>query len=409
MSKVLKGSFELMKQLNIAAVLNVIKNNGSLSRADIAKLTGLTAASISNITKQLIENNYLIERGMGESSGGRPPIILELNPDARYVIGVNIGVGSIDVVITNLTGNILLGKEVTVPVNESSKDIVLEKLIKLINEVKVCSKIDSDKIIGIGFAMHGVVNVKTGVSEYAPYYNWINVNLKDELQSRFDYPIFIDNDVRAMAIGESWFGVAKDISNFVIINVSNGVGAGIIIDNKLYYGVNYSAGEIGHIVVDVDGTKCNCGNYGCLETVVSNNNIVKKAIKTIKQGSDSLLINLKDNIEELTIDDICKAAEVNDEVAVAVLREASRYLGIGISNLINILNPQKIVVVGDIFEVNQHVIETLKETVNKRSMKLPNKNIGIIKSDLGKEAAVIGAASLVIRELFNGNEYLFNT
>lgn len=398
-----------MKQLNISAVLNVIKNNGGLSRADIAKLTGLTPASISNISKQLIESKYLVERGMGESSGGRPPIILELNPEARYVIGVNIGVGSIQVVVTDLGAKIICRDEMLVPVSKGSKDLVIKDLVKLINEVLVSSNIDSEKVLGVGIAMHGIVNTDTGISEYAPYYNWVNVNLKEELQSILKYPVFIDNDVRAMAIGESWFGSAKDISNFVMINVSNGVGAGIIIENKPYYGVDFSAGEIGHIVVDVDGAKCNCGNYGCLETVVSNNSIVKKAIKAIKQGSNSLLIDIKENIEDLTIDDICKGASLNDDVSMYVLKEAARYLGMGISNLVNILNPRNVVVVGEIFEDTQYVIEALREIVDKRSMKLPNKSIRITKSVLGKEAAVIGAATLVIKELFSGNEDLFNS
>lgn len=409
MSKVLKGSFELMKQLNISAVLSIIKDKGSLSRADIAKLTGLTPASISNISKNLIENDYLIERGMGESSGGRPPIILELNLNARYVVGVNIGVGIIEVVITNLGAEIIYREERLIPEDKNDKNIVFTQLVKLINKVIDKSNVKSNKILGVGVAMHGVVNANAGVSEYAPYYNWININLKEELEDRLKYPIFIDNDVRAMAIGESWFGSSKDISNFVIINVSNGVGAGIIIDNKPYYGVSFGAGEIGHIVVDVDGTKCNCGNYGCLETVVSNNNIIKKAVKIIKQGSHSILTNIEEDIEKLTIEHICRAAALEDEVAIAVLKEASRYLGIGISNLINILNPQRIVLVGEIFENNQYVTESLKVIVDKRSMNLPNKIINVMKSTLGKEAAVIGAVTLVIRELFNGNENLFNT
>jgi predicted NBD/HSP70 family sugar kinase len=409
MSKILKGSFELMKQLNISAVLNVIKNNGGLSRADIAKLTGLTPASISNISKQLIESKYLVERGMGESSGGRPPIILELNPDARYVIGVNIGVGSIEVVVTDLGAKIICRDEMLVLASKRSKELVIKNLVKLINEVLMSSNIDSEKVLGVGIAMHGIVNTDNGISKYAPYYNWVNVNLKEELQSILKYPVFIDNDVRAMAIGESWFGSAKDINNFVMINVSNGVGAGIIIENKPYYGVDFSAGEIGHIVVDVDGAKCNCGNYGCLETVVSNDSIVKKAIKAIKQGSNSLLINFKENIEDLTIDDICKGASLNDDVSIYVLKEAARYLGMGISNLVNILNPRNVVVVGEIFEDTLYVIEALKEIVDKRSMRVPNKNIRITKSVLGKEAAVIGAATLVIKELFSGNEALFNS
>lgn len=389
-----------MKQLNISAVLNVIKNNGSLSRADIAKLTGLTPASVSNITKQLIEDEYLMERGMGESSGGRPPIILELNPEARYVIGVNIGVGTIEVVMTNLSAEILFRDQLMIPMDKCNEEIVLKELVKIINKVVAKSNIDSNRILGVGVAMHGIVNVATGVSEYAPYYNWVNINIKDKLQGELQYPVMIDNDVRAMAIGESWFGSAKDIDNFVMINVSNGVGAGIIINNKPYYGIDYGSGEIGHIVVDVDGAKCNCGNYGCLETVVSNNNIVKRAIRAIKQGSSSLLANLKEDIEDLTIRDICKGATLEDEVSIYVLKEAARYLGIGISNLVNILSPRNVVLVGDIFEGSEYVIETLNEIVHKRSMRLPKKNIRITKSSLGAEAAVIGAATLVIKELF---------
>ena len=239
MSKILRGSFELMKQLNVSAVLKVIKDNGSLSRAEIAKLTGLTPASVTNITKFLIEDNFLIESKIGESSGGRPPIILEFNPNARYVIGVGIGVGVIDVVITNLSANIIIKKTMRIEDERDDYDLVFRKLVNLINEVVQTSK-------------------------------------KEKLEEELGLTVYVDNDVRAMALGESWFGATKDIANFVTLNISNGIGAGIIINNTPYYGVNFSAGEIGHIVVEADGDKCNCGNYGCLETVASNNNIIRK-------------------------------------------------------------------------------------------------------------------------------------
>ena len=157
MSKIVRGSFELMKQLNVSAVLKVIKDNGSLSRADIAKLTGLTPASVTNITKFLIEDNFLVESKIGESSGGRPPIILELNPNARYVIGVGIGVGVIDVVITNLSANIIIKKSMIVEDERYDYDLVFSKLVNLINEVVCSSKIYKDKILGVGVALHGIV------------------------------------------------------------------------------------------------------------------------------------------------------------------------------------------------------------------------------------------------------------
>ena len=402
MNKVVRGSFELMKQLNVSAVLKVIRDNGSVSRADVAKITGLTPASVTNITKMLIEDEYLVECKVGQSSGGRPPIMLELNPNARYVIGISIGVGMIDVVITNLSAEIILKKSIEINEERYDYDFVFKELVKLINEVIECSKIEKEKILGAGVALHGIVNARTGMSIYSPYYGWKEINIKEALENELNLGVYVDNDVRAMALGESWFGITKDISNFVTLNISNGIGAGIIINNKPYYGVDFSAGEIGHIVVEGDGDKCNCGNYGCLETVASNNNITKKAIKLIKQGTNSVLKELKADINQLTIEDISEAAKLEDELAISIIKEAARYIGIAITNLINILNPTSIVVVGEIFENTFYAIETLNEIVKNRGMKLSSENVRIIKSMLGRDAAVVGATTLVIQEIFNG-------
>lgn len=402
MNKVVRGSFELMKQLNVSAVLKVIRDNGSLSRADVAKITGLTPASVTNITKMLIEDEYLVECKVGQSSGGRPPIMLELNPNARYVIGISIGVGMIDVVITNLSAEIILKKSIEINEERYDYDFVFKELVKLINEVIECSKIEKEKILGAGVALHGIVNARTGMSIYSPYYGWKEINIKEALENELNLGVYVDNDVRAMALGESWFGITKDISNFVTLNISNGIGAGIIINNKPYYGVDFSAGEIGHIVVEGDGDKCNCGNYGCLEIVASNNNITKKAIKLIKQGTNSVLKELKADINQLTIEDISEAAKLEDELAISIIKEAARYIGIAITNLINILNPTSIVVVGEIFENTFYAIETLNEIVKNRGMKLSSENVRIIKSMLGRDAAVVGATTLVIQEIFNG-------
>lgn len=404
MNEVIRGSFELMKQLNISAVLKAVMSEGPISRADIAKRTGLTPASVTNITKVLIENGYLNQLGIGESSGGRPPIILEINPNARYIIGVSIGVGRIEAVISNIAAEIVYRKEIIIGKNQKDKEIVFPKLIKLINEVIDTSEITEEKIIGIGIAMHGIVNSDTGISEYSPFYKWTDVNIKSELSNEFSYPIFIDNDVRAMALAESHFGVSKGVSNFIIINVSNGIGAGIIINNAPYYGVSYSAGEIGHIFVDSNGDKCECGNYGCLETVASNSNIVKKTIKLLKQGSKSILQQSRADINDIDINDICLAANEQDSLAIEVLREASRYIGIAVANLVNILNPTDIVVVGEIFEQTSFAMDNLEYIVKSKSLKMPSEKVRIVKSKLSKDAAAIGAVTLVIQEIFKGDK-----
>ena len=406
MNKVVKGSFELMKKLNVEAILKVIKEYGRLSRADIAKLTGLTPASVTNITKILIESDYLIERGIGESSGGRPPILLEINIKARYVIGVSIGVGNIEVALTDLGANIRLKKSLNIDERNTDEENVFIYLINLINEVLEISEVDRRKIAGIGVAMHGIVNPILGISQYAPYYKWKNINIKSILEEKFDYPVFVDNDVRAIALGESLFGVAKGIENFIEINISNGIGAGIIIDNKPYYGMDYSAGEIGHIVVEQDGALCKCGNYGCLESVASNKSIERRVIRSIKQGISSSLVDDIEDIEKITIKDILIAALKGDELSNVVLKEASRYIGVGISSLVTILNPKLIVMVGDIFDENKIMIETLSETVKKRGLSISNENLKILKSSLGQNASVIGATALAIQEVFKGKEFM---
>lgn len=407
MSKVVKGSFELMKKLNIAAILKVLRTRGKMSRAEIAAVTGLTPASVTNITKFLMNAEYLNEIGIGESSGGRPPVILELNPEARYAIGVELGVGVIEVVIANLQARIITKKSAEIPDTEETKEYstVLSKLFSMIEEVMKESGIDRQKIMGIGMAIHGVVNAFAGVSEFAPYYNWKKVEISKELYERFGYPVYIDNDVRAMALGESWFGNARGVDNFITVNISNGIGAGIIIDNKPYYGVDFSAGEIGHIVVDMDGPKCNCGNYGCLESIASNRSLIKKAVRLVKQGTETKISKNKSNVEEITIDDICEAANSGDEIAIMLLKEAGRYLGLAISNLVNTLNPMQVVMVGEIVFTNDYVLESIKATVKKAGFKLPAQKVKILQSSLGGNAAVIGAVTLVLQEIFNGKEF----
>lgn len=411
MNKVLKGSFELMKQLNIAAVLKVLRTGIRMSRAEIAEITGLTPASVTNITKFLISEGYLNETGIGESSGGRPPVILELNPEARYIIGAELGVGVIEVVITNLDAKIISKKKIEIQddADEKTYSKVLKKMINMIKEVIEESGVDKDKIMGIGMAVHGIVNTATGISEFAPYYNWRKAPISQDIKEAFGYPVYIDNDVRAMALGESWFGSSKGIDNFITINISNGIGAGIIIDNKPYYGVDYSAGEIGHIVVDADGPKCNCGNYGCLESMASNKSLVKKAIRIIKQGAETMIIKDKEDVEEITIKDICNAANAGDEAAITLLKEAGRYIGLVISNLVNTLNPTQVVMVGETMLTNEYALESIKATVKKVGFELPAQRTKILQSTLGDNAAVIGAVTLVLQEVFNGKEFSENT
>lgn len=403
MTKPMKGSFALMKQLNISAILEVLRIKRRISRAEIAQITGLTPASVTNITKELMKSGFVQETGIGESSGGRPPVILELNPDAGYVVGVNFGPGIIEAVVTNLDAKIMVKKACSV--DTGTQQYVIGIVEDLIADVIKDKKVPEDSIIGIGLAIHGITNIHTGVLEFAPYYQWRGVRIKDIIEEKFGYPVFIENDVRAMALAESWFGVARGIPNFITVSIANGVGAGIIMNGKPYYGVDYSAGEIGHIVVEPDGPKCTCGNYGCLESLASDISLIKKAVKMIRQGAKTKIIELcNGNEENINIETIVEAAKQGDNLAVSIIEEAGRYIGITVSNLVNILNPNQFVLVGDITNAGSILIESIKATVRKVALEYPAKNIKIVNSALKKDAPVIGGATLVLQEIFKGEE-----
>lgn len=392
----LRGSFKLMKQLNIAMVLDVIKSKGPISRSEIAELTKLTPATISNISKDLLNIDFIRESSLGESTGGRPPVMLELNPDAAFVIGINLAPGVIEGVITNIEGKIL--RKTVVKLGKVEAVVVVNNLKEIIREMIIDFGVEKSKIIGIGMAVHGIVNSKTGISEYAPFYDWKNLNLKKIIESEFKIPVHIDNDVNAIALGESWFGIAKSVSNFATVFVGNGVGSGIIIGNSPYYGVGYSSGEIGHIVVEYNGPLCSCGNHGCLESLISDMNMLDKYKKLVREEK----IREKKEIDSLLISDVYIKANEGNEYAVAMVEEAGKYLGIAIANLINILNPTLVVVAGEITIASDLVIRKISETVNKFALKTIAEKTVIKPSALENNAASLGAVSLILKDFFEG-------
>ena len=400
-----KINFELMKQANVSLIMECIREKGSISRADIAQITGLTPASVSKITKDLIEQNLIKENGYGQSSGGRPPVLLELNASAGYIIGVDLGPEILEVIITDLEADLLISNHEDL--DNLEQDYVLNELIDLIHLTIKESEINKEELIGIGMAVHGLVNSETGISLFAPHYHWREVPIKELIEEEFKLPTFIDNDVRTMALGERWFGKAQNFDNFITVNVSNGIGSGIVIDGELYQGSNYSAGEIGHIVVDNDGPQCSCGNYGCLESLASNPMIVKRAQKLIKQGAQTKICSLVDgDLEAITAADISKAANQGDEVAQEVLKETGRYLGIGLAYLINILNPELIIVVGEIIKSKDYIFKYIEEVIESKALEVPAQQVNIAATDLGEQAATIGGVTLVLKELFAGPELL---
>lgn len=393
MANHLVGSFQLMKSLNKTLILNVIRTDGPISRAEIAKKTNLTPPTVTNIVSELISSGLVIERNLGEFKGGRKPIMLTINTSAFHVVGVDVGSRQISIVVTDLNASVFESHQVDLPhpLSEGRFMTLLKNGIRTVMD----KPLKEGSIVGIGIGMHGLVNPDKGVAIFAPNLNLRNMALREQLEAEFHVPVEVDNDVRAMALGESWFGNGRGIDNFICVNVGNGVGAGIILDQKLFRGASFTAGEVGHTTVDPDGPPCTCGNNGCLQTLVSGPAVAARAREQIQAGRSSVLEG-----KDITGEAIYHAALEGDALALDILRQTGRYLGIGLANLINTLNPEQVIVGGGVAKAAQFIMGPLKDTVAARALDTPARSTTIVTAKLGDQATVIGAVTLVLRKLF---------
>ncbi|OLS35887.1 ROK family transcriptional regulator [Bacillus sp. MRMR6] len=396
------GSFERMKQHNQSTVLNTIRLKEPISRADIAKLTKLTKPTVSTMVSELIEKNLITEEEAANSTvaGGRKPFLLRINYSAYYIIGVYAAAEVVRVVMSTMDGKIVTdySKEMT---ELPSKDEFMDMIINNIHDVLKRSRIESDLILGIGFAMHGLVDPDEGVAIFSPHLHLENIPIKETLEKEFKLPVMVENDVRALAIAESWFGQGQDLSDFICLSVGLGIGSGIFIKDEIYKSPFNTGGEIGHTIIEVNGPKCECGNHGCLEAYASEAAIVKKVESELTNHQDSILSQwIKDGKNKLTLKMIFKAAKEGDLFAVSILEESARSLGLAAANMINILKPSRLILEGYIFEQGDFIVSPLKKMIEKYTFKSPHEEINVVCSTLGKTGMVLGAVTLVLHKLF---------
>ncbi|HEX7066383.1 MAG TPA: ROK family transcriptional regulator [Bacillales bacterium] len=395
------GSFQLMKSLNRSLVLNTIRKEGPISRADVAKMTKLTPPTVSNIVKELLDSGIIIEKNQGVSRGGRKPTMLVINAGNFYVIGLDVGPKDIKVIITDLNANIVDEFQKDIPKKISNKGL-LALIKESIHRLLETSRVDPHKMLGVGVGMHGMVDVEKGVSLFAPNLQLRDIPIKKSLEEEFKMIVKVENDARAMALGEVWFGNGSGAESAVCVNVGRGIGAGIIINGKLFHGEHFIGGEIGHMTIDIDGPKCSCGNYGCLQALAAGPVIADRAARELAMGRESLLTELVEgDLESITGEWVHKAAEKGDQLSKEILSEAGRYLGIGLTNLIHTVNPDRIVIGGGVAKSGDYILKSVKATIAQRALTNEAKRTSIHLSKLGEQATAIGAVSLLLVELFS--------
>ena len=408
MARSKSGKASIVKEINTKNVLDIIRKHGPISRIEIAEITGLTPATITNITSELIDNKLIIEGEAGDSSGGRRPIMLKIRTDYYRVIGIYIGSRKIRIITSDLMANIKHKKEIKYDKDEVSieyvKEILDRELVPIISKYRSKNK----GLVGIGVGIHGVVDNKRGVSVIAPNLGWKNANIAEMLSESYGIPVFIDNNTRTMALGENWFGSGKNASSFFCLNIEYGVGGSFFINDKPVNGISFGAGEIGHTTVDINGEICNCGNRGCLETVASVKALLKQAYEQYPQNKSSKIYkgNEINSINDIMPEDLYEAAKQGDELAVSLIKKMGENIGIGIANIINILNPELVIINGEIISTGEILLTPIIETVRRRGFSNSVNSTGIVLSKLGSVAYLKGAVVLATQHIFDNPELL---
>lgn len=372
---------QILKNKNISILLEIIRKSQGISRVKLAQMTNQTPASITKITKKLLEYGFIMEEGIANSTGGRPAKIIRLNESMGNVISVYLAPNYVEVVLYSLNLEKLYEEKIELWIKTTDK--LLENIVKLIQRAKKISKLE---ILGIGVAVNGIVDSKNGISLYSPHYRWINIELKSYLQDNFKTEVYIENDVRCMAIAEKNYGVSKNSENFIFINIGNGVGSALYLNDKIYSGANFGAGEIGHIPVEGSNLRCKCGRVGCLENVVSNEAIEEKYFSFFQEA-----ITAKE-IYEKSVNSEFKGNNLVNEVAL--------YLVKSFIPLVNTLNPAYIILNGEINFGGDRIYKLIKNELAKRTFGRLNDILEIHGTQIGKYGVHMGCANLVFSSLF---------
>lgn len=389
----------LLRETNPRLVMGHIGFNSPVSRADLARETGLHPSTITRIVASLVDEGLVQEEGEGYNELGRKPIMLKLVPDAIHVIGLAIESTSVSGVLANWEAKII--KKIETPMIDTSRWAVQREVEAIIDKLLGLAKEMDVSVNGIGVAMHGIINSNDGICVFAPANGWKDVPVAKMISERYQLPVKVENNANAMALGEYMFGNGKGVDNLLAVKVGKAIGSGIILGGQLFPGADYSAGEIGHLTVVLDGPLCKCGNYGCLEAVASIGAVIKQGRLMLKRGDGSDLLDLiGNNPDELDFLSLCDAAQRGNQSARRLWEEMGSHLGLAVANTVNILNPTKVLVGGDIFPVVEFVLPKVREIIGVRSIETLKTNLTIEPVGLGADAVAIGAVTLILREIF---------
>lgn len=377
---------------NERLLLNLIWSERAISRAEIARVTGLSRSTVSAIVEDLLETGLVSFRGAGESQGGRPPVILGFEDDALALVGVDLGASHVSVIVTNLRGEERAWRtrnHTVRPDPEGSLALVDE----LIGEALYDAGMSDERIVGIGVGVPSPVNPKhPGKVSPLVMPRWRDVDIVARLKAVHSCPVLLDNDANLGALAELWWGKGVGARDLVFIKVGTGIGCGHIIHGDIYRGATGVAGEIGHLTLDPNGPPCVCGLTGCLATYVGTDALLARTREALMSAPYSML-----STDSLDIGTLVDAAYGEDPVALRMIADAGRRLGTAIASLVNLNNPGQVILGGGLMRAGDLLLEPLRDTLRRRTLWLALDDFTIDVGALGERDIAIGAATLVLK------------
>ena len=386
----------------LVVVLDEIRLGRSRSRSELVARTGLGRAIVAQRVGELVERGLIVEGDVGPSTGGRPPRQLTFRADAGHLLVADLGATSIDVAMTTLDGRIL-GHHDEPATIEAGPEACLDRVEDLFDVLRRTTQAIPGRLWGVGIAVPGPVEFQTGRPISPPIMpGWDGYPIRERFADRYEAPVWVDNDVNVLALGEWRSGVAAGHDDVVVVKIGTGIGSGIISSGRLHRGAQGSAGDVGHIqIVDDPSVICRCGNVGCLEALAGGEAIGRAGAAAAIDGTSGRLRMALDQRGSVSAEDVARAASFGDPVAVALLQASGRRVGSMLAGIVNFFNPSLIVIGGGVANSPDQLLAAIRETVYRRSLPLATRELLIQRSSLGGLAGVIGASSMVVDELFS--------
>ena len=383
------GNRELIREINKSLVLSLVRDHEPISRTAISQTVNLSPATVSGITGELIEQGLIYEHEAGTSTGGRRPILLALNRQGGFVIGIKLAETHIVAALTDLGANVIDQRAAPLSDDDRQPEAVVAVLADTVNKLR--SLHPERNIFGVGLGMAGAVDRRLGICHFSPFLNWHDVPLRRMLEQRLELPVVLENDVNTLTMSEKWFGAGVGVNDFLVITLGRGIGMGMVLNGQIYRGGCGGGGEFGHITVVPDGPQCECGKRGCLEALVSDPAILRRMRSAI--GRD------------LTMSEAAVLARQGDSTAQGIFNAAARTLGMAIADLVNIFNPPLLIVGGEGARAFDLLLKPLQEALQANCFNGFFDDMRLVVEPWGDDAWARGAASLMLEELFRPTLY----